>query len=104
MLTHSDDQFYEIFKPNLDEKSQLFLEEDKLKIEWYPSYAEKWLNHEGLSSFHHRIIEIDSYEATIFPAERVENTKRLKAHVNQKSKGVSLSAENLVISDDIVYR
>lgn len=81
VLTHSDDQFYEIFKPNLDKVTQLKLEEDKFKIVWHPAYAEKWINHNASSRFRRRIIDIDSYEATIFPAERVENTKRLPAKI-----------------------
>ena len=51
VLTHSDDQFYEIFKPNLDKDTQLKLEEDKVKIEWHPAIAEKCLHHESSSRF-----------------------------------------------------
>ena len=37
VLTHSDETFYEICKPNIDEFDKLELEEDKLKIKWGPS-------------------------------------------------------------------
>ena len=77
VLTHSDDQFYEIFKPKLDKAIHVKLEEDKVKVEWLPSHAEKWLYHDGSSRFRRRILDIDSYEATIFPVEKIENTKRL---------------------------
>ena len=77
VLTHSDAQFHEIFKPNLHPKKHLILEEDRVNISWYPADIEKW----SMSAPNRqRIIEIDSYEVTIFPAERVKNTQTVSSH------------------------
>ena len=43
VLTHSDEKFYEICKPNLELKEHITLEEDKLKIVWGPADIERWL-------------------------------------------------------------
>ena len=91
ILTHSDDQFYRIFKPNLvvsssSSNSKAYVEEDKLKVEWHPSLAEQWLHPGNAPSFRNRIIDIDAYEATIFPAEKVENTLRHAAKMKERQK------------------
>jgi hypothetical protein len=91
ILTHSDDQFYRIFKPNLvvsssSSNSKAYVEEDKLKVEWHPSLAEQWLHPGNAPSFRSRIIDIDAYEATIFPAEKVENTLRHPAKMKERQK------------------
>ena len=91
VLTQSDDHFYEICKPNLDE-SCLVVEEDKLKVSWLPADIEKWLRRavsrkelpKGSS------IDLESYEVTLYPAETVRNTRTLpvknlaKAAVNEE--------------------
>lgn len=79
VLTHSDEKFYEICKPNLELKDNILLEEDKLKIVWSPADIERWLQFGKRSSSAQRSIEIDSYEVTIFPAETVKNTQTLPA-------------------------
>ena len=110
VLTHSDDQFYEIFKPKLDKAIHVKLEEDKVKIEWLPSHAEKWLYQDGSPRFRRRILDIDSYEATIFPVEKIENTKRLpikfKLQNDIKSKKPKLGAESNgdCINEETAYR
>ena len=91
VLTHSDDQFYRIFKPNLvvssnSCNSKAYVEEDKLKVEWHPSLAEQILHPGNAPSFRSRIIDIDAYEATIFPAEKVENTHRHDAKMKERQK------------------
>ena len=102
VLTHSDEQFYQIFKPNFDEELQVKIEEDKIKIEWNPALAEKWL----LRS----IIDIDSYEATIFPAEKMEYSKRIpvksRAHNHGRSKKPKIGIESNgdVPNEGILYR
>ena len=78
VLTHSDNQFYSMFKPNLDPERHLTPEETGIKIEWYPANVEKWLNNNP-SSLNQSSIHIDSYEVTIFPAENVNNVKVLPA-------------------------
>ena len=96
VLTHSDDQFYRIFKPNLvvspnssnSREDKLKIEEDKLKVEWHPSLAELWLHPGNATSFRSRIIDIDAYEATIFPAEKVENTHRHPAKMKKERQKV----------------
>ena len=102
VLTHSDEQFYQIFKPNFDEELQVKIEEDKIKIEWNPALAEKWL----LRS----IIDIDSYEATIFPAEKMEYSKRIpvksKSHYHGRAKKpkVGIESNGDVPNEGISYR
>ena len=77
VLTHSDDYFYQICKPNLDENC-LFVEEDKLKVSWLPADIEKWLR-SALSRGEptQGSIALESYEVTVFPAETVRNTRTL---------------------------
>ena len=102
VLTHSDEQFYQIFKPNLDEDLHVKLEEDKIKIEWHPAFAEKWL----LKS----IIDIDSYEATIFPAEKIDYSKRIPVKSKLSSQGrhkkpkIGIESNGDVPNEDIIYR
>ena len=115
VLTHSDEQFYKIFRPNLVvlPNSQAQVEEDKLKVEWHPCLAEKWLNPNNVSrdlnynsstwipSFATRIIDIDSYEATIFPAEKVKNSHRFPAKwkKRKRSHGVEAAEQTLLDQD-----
>lgn len=75
VLTHSDDTFYEICKPNVDIVDKVVLEEDKLKVKWGPSTIERWLQ-SGIQSQSNKTkhIFIDSYEVTIYPAESVNHT------------------------------
>ena len=61
VLTHSDDTFYEICKPNLN-KDNLKVEEDKMKISWMPADIERWLHTGTRSTRSQRAIDIDSYE------------------------------------------
>ena len=102
VLTHSDEQFYQIFKPNLDEDLHVKLEEDKIKIEWLPAFAEKWL----LKS----IIDIDSYEATIFPAEKIEYAKQIPVKSKLSNQGrpkkpkIGIESNGGVPNEDITYR
>ena len=102
VLTHSDEPFYRIFKPNFNEELQVKLEEDKIKIEWNPAYAEKWL----LKSF----INIDSYEATIFPAEKMEYSKRIPVTGRSSNKGrskkpkVGVESNGNVPNEEVLYR
>ena len=119
VLTHSDEQFYKIFRPNLVVRpnSQAHVEEDKLKVEWHPCLAEKWLNPNNVSrdlnynsstwipSFVTRIIDIDSYEATIFPAEKVKNCHRFPAKWKRRKRdhGVE-AAEQSLLDQDEPYR
>ena len=77
VLTHSDEKFYEICKPNFEHKDHIQLEEDKMKIVWGPADIERWLQFGKRSSSAQRAIEIDSYEVTIFPAETVKNSQVL---------------------------
>ena len=64
VLTHSDDYFYEICKPNLDE-SCLFVEEDKLKVSWLPADIEKWLRRAASrDETTQSSIALESYEVT----------------------------------------
>ena len=79
VLTHSDENFYEICKPNFEQKDHIQLEEDKMKIVWGPADIERWLQFGKRSSSAQRAIEIDSYEVTIFPAQCVKNTHTLPA-------------------------
>ena len=77
VLTHSDDYFYEICKPNLDENC-LLVEEDKLKVSWLPADIEKWLRRAvGKGEPSQGSIALESYEVTVYPAETVRNTRTL---------------------------
>lgn len=101
VLTHSDDNFHEIFKPNLNPLTYLTLEEDKLKIEWYSADVEKWQimgSNRGKRAAG-PVIDIDCYEVSIFPAEKVKNTVSIPA----KSRLVSQDIRKSILSDD-VYR
>ena len=66
--------------------------------------------HESSSRFKKRIIDIDSYEATIFPAEKVENTKRLPIKCILKNEGrtkkprTGVESNGDVVNDDVTYR
>ena len=74
VLTHSDQTFYDICKPNIDVTEKLELEEDKLKVIFGPADIERWLQSGVKASKSQRSIFIDSYEVTIFPAESVNHT------------------------------
>lgn len=104
VLTHSDENFYEIFKPNLHPQTYLTLEEDKVRVEWYPADIEKWqmseLNFSKSTRGSRHSIDIDSYEVTIFPAEKVKNTVTTAAK-SRKTTTMKLSQELLL---DDVYR
>jgi hypothetical protein len=77
VLTHSDDNFYEICKPTLHTK---VLEEDKLKISWIPADIERWMRDEGRKKYRSsNPIDLESYEVTIFPAETMHNTINILA-------------------------
>ncbi len=81
VLTHSDENFYKVCKPNLEDNC-LELEEDKLKVTWFPADIELWTRDKGSHvkvPRSARAIELESYEVTIFPAETVNNTVTLKA-------------------------
>ena len=80
VLTHSDDTFYELCKPNIDMTQKLVLEEDKLKVKFGPADIERWLQSGSKRPMgHNRSITIENYEVTIFPAESVNNTQTLSA-------------------------
>ncbi|CAB4068164.1 unnamed protein product [Lepeophtheirus salmonis] len=73
VLTHSDDNFYETCRPKIDTTTDLTLEEDKLKIVWRPADIEKLFRRNSL-------INIESYEVTIYPAETVQHTCTIPAN------------------------
>nr|XP_040573152.1 uncharacterized protein LOC121122226 [Lepeophtheirus salmonis] len=73
VLTHSDDNFYETCRPKIDTLTDLTLEEDKLKIVWRPADIEKLFKRNS-------VINIESYEVTIYPAETVKNTCTIPAN------------------------
>ncbi|CAB4068022.1 unnamed protein product [Lepeophtheirus salmonis] len=73
VLTHSDDNFYETCRPKIDTLTDLTLEEDKLKIVWRPADIEKLFRRNS-------VINIESYEVTIYPAETVQNTCTIPAN------------------------
>ena len=60
----------------------MVIEEDKIKIAWYPAPIERWLlrgkDLKETSSKANPIV-IDSYVVTIFPAESVTTTQTLPA-------------------------
>ena len=84
VLTHSDVQFYEIFKPNLHPTQSLTLEEDRLQISWFPSDVEKWSRDQR----ENHVINIESYEVTIFPAERVNNTQSVPSAMSGSNPNI----------------
>ncbi|XP_071746019.1 uncharacterized protein [Lepeophtheirus salmonis] len=73
VLTHSDENFYETCRPKIDTTTDLTLEEDKLKIVWRPADIEKLFRRNS-------VINIESYEVTIYPAETVQNTCTIPAN------------------------
>ena len=81
VLTHSNDTFYEICRPNLDATDKLFLEEDKVKVKFGPADIERWLQNGvyNKATKTQRAITIDNYEVTIFPAESVNHTHTIPA-------------------------
>ena len=82
VLTHSENQFYDIFKPNLHPTQHLNVEEDRLGVSWYPSDVERWSkdHNDKLTAEVRKLIHIESYEVTIFPAERFNNTQVYHGH------------------------
>ena len=103
VLTHSDADFHEIFKPNIHPSNHLSLEEDRLKIMWYPADIEKWL-HSSRSRYRVGSIEIDSYEVTIFPAERFNSTQTVSSHSKRLlNKGNMSGDEGSGGLDDSAY-
>ena len=106
VLTHSDDQFCRIFKPKLVQtKAQV--EEDKLKVEWLPSFAEIWLHPDNApygGCCQNRLIDIDAYEATIFPAEKVNRTEMKTARMKEKKKRLDVEeAQQSLLNEDKPY-
>ena len=78
VLTHSDDNFHEICRPNVPKI--VVREEDKLKISWRPADIEKWMRDEGrVVPRGQKPINLESYEVTIFPTETSKNTATLPA-------------------------
>ena len=70
VLTHADDTFRKICLPKLKtSEDSIKVFEDKLKIKWKPASLERWLENN-----HHKSIEVDSYDVTIFPAESSNNS------------------------------
>ena len=73
VLTHSDDNFHEICRPNAPKI--VVREEDKLKISWGPADIEKWMRDQGRAvSSRQKPINLESYEVTIFPTETSKGT------------------------------
>ena len=112
VLTHSDAQFFRIFKPKLvlnRTKTSIgaHVEEDKLKVEWKPSFAELWLhpdNAPSTSCYQNRLINIDAYEATIFPAEKIQNTRQFAAYMKEKKKQFDVEeAKQSLLNDNDTY-
>eukprot|EP00094_Tigriopus_californicus_P000663 TCALIF_00641-PA protein Name:"Similar to COL7A1 Collagen alpha-1(VII) chain (Homo sapiens)" AED:0.27 eAED:0.30 QI:0/0/0/0.33/1/1/3/0/786 len=62
VLTHSDETFYEICRPNMDPSKHIQLEEDKVKIMWKPADIERWLMSGTKHTRTQKSIDIDSYE------------------------------------------
>ena len=66
---------------------------------WYPADIEKW----SCSSFsrkRNRSIEIDSYEVTIFPAEKVKSTQTIPSHAKTKSFRFKVGSMSLAGNGD----
>ena len=78
VLTHSDDNFHEICRPNAPKI--VVREEDKLKISWRPADIERWMRDQGrVVPRGQKPINLESYEVTIFPTETSKNTDTLPA-------------------------
>lgn len=82
VLTHSDDTFHEICKPNINFRDFLVLEEDRINISWKAADIERWLHLGRKRSRDQRSINLNSYELTIFPAESMRNTQTIPAKGN----------------------
>ena len=76
-MTHSDQTFYEICKPEFDLSNGLNLEEDKLQVFFGPCAIERWLQGGKKNSSKHKHIGIDNYEVTIYPAESSRHTQTI---------------------------
>ena len=89
VLTHSENQFYDIFKPNLHPTQHLNVEEDRLGVSWYPSDVERWSkdHNDKLTAEVRKLIHIESYEVTIFPAERFNNTQSVGVALGSRLVG-----------------
>ena len=91
-------------KPQLDPKSTLILEEDKLKVAWNAADIEVWLKTDRSRNSgpnwnrksKKNKISVDSYEVTIFPAESVINAHTIPAF---ESESQSASTGNDIYSD-----
>ena len=92
VLTHSDETFHDICRPNLDPREHLLLEEDKLKISWKPADIERWLRAGKKHTRSQRSIDLESYEVTIFPAETIRNTHTLPAKGDDDDEDVPYNA------------
>ena len=80
VLTHSDETFHEICKPNYDISNGLHVEEDKLKVSFGPCDVERWLQSDRKSAYkRQRSIIIEYYEVTIYPAESSNHTRQIAA-------------------------
>lgn len=77
VLTHVDQVFHAICKPNLDVESHVCVEEDKVQIKWREAEIEHWLNNRQGSHSWMRNVSIDSYEVTLFPAETVNHSQTI---------------------------
>lgn len=96
VLTHSDETFYEICRPNMDISKHIQLEEDKVKIMWKPADIERWLTSGTKHTRTQKSIDIDSYEVTIFPAETVNNTQNVSARGTRRKPTYSVWFFDLV--------
>ncbi|TRY75203.1 hypothetical protein TCAL_00641 [Tigriopus californicus] len=96
VLTHSDETFYEICRPNMDPSKHIQLEEDKVKIMWKPADIERWLMSGTKHTRTQKSIDIDSYEVTIFPAETVNNTQNVSARGTRRKPTYSVWFFDLV--------
>ena len=80
VLTHSDETFYKICKPEFDQISGLELEEDKLKVFFGPCDIERWLQSGSKKAKKkNQHINIENYEVTIYPAESTRHTQSVEA-------------------------
>ncbi|TRY63902.1 hypothetical protein TCAL_14320 [Tigriopus californicus] len=80
VLTHSDEVFHAICKPNLLLEHDVHVEEDKVEIKWREAEIDHWLKNRKKSSSWMRNVTIDSYEVTIFPAETVNHSQTISSN------------------------
>ena len=102
VLTHSDETFYKICKPEFDMISGLKLEEDKLQVYFGPCDIERWLQSGSKKARKkNRTINIEQYEVTIFPAESTRHTQSVEASCGSSTfdleEGVKVSYTNSLV-------